>query len=119
MTKYIISAPSALRRQRGGGGGGLKQRHLGGSAPGQAGQHPPARAVELGQLLGGDGVGVLGVVETAHQRGVGHAAAADVEGPRDEGAVLVGVEADRVGEFVCEAFFVGLGGRGERRGGEC
>lgn len=70
------------------------QRHLGGTTTHQAGELDAAAKLPLGQLLGGDGVGVAASVEARDEGRGARVAAADVEGPADEGAVLVGVEDD-------------------------
>lgn len=54
----------------------------------------------LGELLGGYGVWVLTVVEASNEGGVGDSSNAHVEGPGDEGTVLVGVEFDFINESV-------------------
>ena len=72
------------------------QLHLGGPPPRQPGQHLAVALVPLGQLLRGHRVGVLARVEAADERRRARGAAADVEGPADEGAVLIRVE-DHVG----------------------
>ena len=84
-------------RQSRGAGSGLAESDLGGTAAGKAGQHNAAALVPLGELLGADGVGGAAGVEAVDEGGGAGGAAADVEGPADEGAVLVGVEDDAGG----------------------
>jgi hypothetical protein len=57
-------------------------------------QHLSTGTVPLGQLLGGNGVGCSAGVETADERRRTGRAAANVEGPTDKCAILVGVEYD-------------------------
>ena len=79
------------------------QLHLGGAAADQAGQLDAAAELPLGQLLGGDRVGVLAGVEARDEARGARVAAADVEGPADEGAVLVVVESDGLGRVLGDA----------------
>lgn len=60
-------------------------------APREPRKNLAAALVPLGKLLRGDGVGALAHVEAREQRRPLHRAAANVEGPADDGAVLVGV----------------------------
>lgn len=62
----------------------------------------------LGELLLGDGIRVLAVVQALGKGGLGNGAGADVETPRNEGAVLVVVEGDIVRESGDHAILVGL-----------
>lgn len=73
----------------------LMQRHLGSPSPHQTGQDLTSTLVPLRQLLCRDSIWVPTGVETGNEaRGLG-ISAADVEGPADQGTVLVGVEDDR------------------------
>jgi hypothetical protein len=50
--------------------------------------------VPLRQLLAGNSVGILSVVEAADESRVSRGTAANIEGPADQGSVLVRVEDD-------------------------
>jgi hypothetical protein len=54
----------------------------------------PIPFVPLRQLFLDDGVGVLPLVETLEESRGGHLAAPFVEGPADEGAVLIIIQLD-------------------------
>lgn len=70
------------------------ESYLGSTSADESGKDLAAAVLPLGQLLGGDGVGVPAGVQTLHQgRGLG-GTTADVEGPADKGTILVGVEND-------------------------
>lgn len=71
-----------------------EKRNLRVPPPDQARQLHAAAVHPARQLLRCDRVGVLAGIEAADQRGAARGAAADVEGPTDESAVLIGVEAD-------------------------
>jgi hypothetical protein len=86
------------------------QGDLSRAAPGQASKDLAAGLVPLGQLLRGDGVGVLAGVEALEQSRALDVAAADIEGPADEGTVLVGVQDDPGGGVQGDALLEFLGG---------
>lgn len=77
----------------------------------EAGQDLAAAVDPLGELLAEDLVDVLALVETLDELGALGGAAADVEGPADEGAELVVVEdrlaVEHVGDALLEFLFAG------------
>lgn len=85
------------------------QLHLGGATADKTRQDLAAAFVPPRQLLLGDGVGVLAGVEAGDEGRRLGGPAAHVEGPRDEGAVLVGVEDDRGGGLQGNAVLEALG----------
>lgn len=90
--------PLRARRERLCAARSVVQLDLRRPAPREPGKNLAAALVPLGQLLRGDSVGTLARVEAREQRRSLHRAAADVKGPADDGAVLVGVQGDaRVG----------------------
>lgn len=86
----------------------LSKRHLCGATAHETRELDPSRVLPLGELLGGDGVGVLAGVEALEEGGGLDGAAAHVEGPADEGAVLVGVQDDVGGGGEGDAVLGGL-----------
>lgn len=98
----------ALDRERLVGSLLLGQGDLGISASDETGKSLAAGVHPLGELLGEDLVDVLALVETLDQGGRLGGAAAHVEGPADEGTVLVHVEDGLGVEHVLEALLLGL-----------
>lgn len=108
VTKVHAQPESASRRQR-----RLIRRHheqlnLSGPPPLQTRDNLAPALVPLRQLLAGDCVGVLARVETLDEGRGARVAAADVEGPADQRAVLVGRERDRFACVVGDAVLGGL-----------
>ena len=81
----------------------LEQLHLGLSSSCQARQHLAARFVPLGQLGRGHLVRVLFLVQPLDQGRGACVSAPNVEGPADQGAILVGVELNGVLDLLADA----------------
>ncbi len=99
----------ALGRQGALGGLDLGELDLGGAAADEAGHDLAAGEAPLGELGGEDLCGALALVEALDELGALGVAAADVEGPADEGAVLVLVELDLVVGVLGDAVLEALG----------
>lgn len=99
---------AARSRQSRGTRSGLEQGDLGGATADKPGELDTTAELPLGQLLLGDGVGVLSRVQAGDEAGGARVAAADVEGPANEGAVLVVVEGHRLGGVHGDAVLGGL-----------
>lgn len=90
-------------------GRSLEEGHFFIAAASEAGKNLSTRLVPLGKLLGGDSVGVLASVETFDELGRLDVAAANVESPADECAVLVGIEDNFVVGVLVDAVLGNLG----------
>lgn len=111
ITEFHAQPESASRRQR-----RLVRRHheqlnLSGPPPLQTRDNLASALVPLRQLLACDSVGVFTCIETLDQSRATGVAAANVEGPAYERAVLVGGECDGFTCVVGDAVLGGLRGR--------
>ena len=109
VSKHIPpNRPLTLRRQRLGTPGLLSQRHLSITSTDKTREDLAAAVNPLRQLVSQHRVDVLPLVQTLDERRVLRRTAAHVEGPADEGAVLVQVEGrlDHLGDALFELLHV-------------
>lgn len=78
-------------------GRSVEEIDLGLASSNKAGQDLAAALVPLRKLIGSHSAGILAIVEALDQRRRSSVTATDIEGPADEGTVLVGVESDGFG----------------------
>lgn len=88
--------------------GGLTKSNLGGTAADKTREDLSTSVLPLGELLAEDSVDVLESVEALEKAGSGNVSWADVECPRDEGAVLVLVQVDTVDGLQGDGLLRGL-----------
>lgn len=84
------------------------QINLGGTTAHQTGQDLAATLVPARQFLRSNRVGILSGVEATDQGRRAGGAAADIEGPADQGAVLVRIQDDGRGGLHGDAVLEGL-----------
>jgi len=106
--KNKTTPPLTLNRKRLGARSRLGKLNLGLAPANQTVENLAASVNPLGELLRDDLVGTLALIETLDQCRALGGAAAHIECPADEGAVLVGVEDGLALEHVLEALLFGL-----------
>ena len=103
-----FSTNLAWDRESSDGGGVVEEINLSIAATDKAFENLSTGVNPLGELLSGDGDGVLSLVKTGNQGGVGDSSDTHVIGPGDESSVLVGVQSDLAGDTIGQAILVGL-----------
>ena len=97
--------------------GSLEQCNLSCPPPRQSSENSPSCTIELGQLLRRDRIRVLSSVQSPQKRTPLHGSATNVERPRSQGAELVVIESNFVGDETIETRGEAFGVVLEKRGG--